>query len=308
MERRSYIYSAAFHATLVAVGVFGLPYYEPERIPEPPVILAELAPIAEKSNVPKVQPLPVEAKVEPPKPEPEPPKPEAKPEPPKPVTAAPPPPPPPPPPPQPQPKPVEAAKPAPPPPEPLPKPEAKVEPPKPEPPKPQPKPEPPKPQQTQAKAPDFSSVAALVNKMQKPTPAPPSPAPAQPQVAQRTPAPPAPRADGPSNPNLPLSISEKDFIASQIYDKWNLDCGRRDAREHVVRIQFMLNPDGSLKTQPEVLDAVRLYAQESYRASAEAARRAVHKAVPFKFPPNTDIAKFTQEIVLNFDPRTQCNS
>ena len=44
MERRSYIYSAAFHATIVAVAVFGLPYYEPERIPEPPVILAELAP------------------------------------------------------------------------------------------------------------------------------------------------------------------------------------------------------------------------------------------------------------------------
>ncbi|WP_430397706.1 hypothetical protein [Ferrovibrio sp.] len=305
MQRRSYVYSAAFHASLVAVGIFGLPYFERERIPEPPVILAELAPIAEKSNVPKPQPLPVEAKQEP-KQEPEPPKPEAKPEPPKPVTAAPPPPPPPPPPPQP-PKPVEAAKPTPPPPEPLPKPEVKAEPPK-----PVAKPEPPKPpappQQTQAKSPDFSSVAALVNKMQKPAPAPAQPAPAQPQVAQRTPAPPAPRAVGPSDPSQPLSISEKDFIASQIYDKWALDCGRRDAREHVVRVQFQLNPDGSLKTQPEVLDAVKLYTQDNYRASAEAARRAVFKAVPFKFPPNTDIAKFTQEIVLNFDPRTQCNS
>ncbi|WP_428248044.1 hypothetical protein [Ferrovibrio sp.] len=300
MQRRSYVYSAAFHASLVAVGIFGLPYFERERVPEPPVILAELAPIAEKSNVPKPQPIPVEAKQEP-KQEPEPPKPEAKPEPPKPVTAAPPPPPP-----QPQPKPVEAAKPTPPPPEPLPKPEVK-----PEPPKPVAKPEPPKPpappQQTQAKSPDFSSVAALVNKMQKPAPAQ-QQAQAQPQVAQRTPAPPAPRAVGPSDPSQPLSISEKDFIASQIYDKWALDCGRRDAREHVVRVQFQLNPDGSLKTQPEVLDAVRLYTQENYRASAEAARRAVFKAVPFKFPPNTDIAKFTQEIVLNFDPRTQCNS
>lgn len=316
MQRSSYVFSGGLHVGIVLLAVYGLPFYEFERPADPPVILAELAPIAEQSNVPKVQPRPVEAKAEP-KQEPEPPKPEVKPEPPKPMPAAAPPPPPPPPPAPP--KPAEAAKPAPPPPEPVPapKPVPKVEkaeaaPPKPEPPKPVEKPAPPK-QQTQQqakpqpKAPDFTDVAALVNRLQKTPPAP-TPSQPAPQVASRAPASPAPRAEGPSNPNLPLSISEKDFIASQIYDKWNLDCGRRDAREHVVRIQFMLNPDGTLKTQPEVLDAVKLYTQENYRASAEAARRAVHKAVPFKFPPNTDVGKFTQEIILNFDPRQQCNS
>ncbi|MBX3452993.1 hypothetical protein [Ferrovibrio sp.] len=316
MQRNSYVFSAGLHAGIVLFAVFGLPFYEPERPAEPPVILAELAPIAEQSNVPKVQPRPVEAKAEP-KPDPEPPKPEVKPEPPKPAPAAAAPPPPPPPPAPEPPKPVEAAKPAPAPePLPAPKPLPKVEKTEapPAPPKPVEKPAPPKPQpqvQTQApqqpKTTNFTDVAALVNRLQKTPPAP-TPSQPAPQVASRAPPAPAPRAEGPSNPNLPLSISEKDFIASQIYDKWNLDCGRRDAREHVVRIQFMLNPDGTLKTQPEVLDAVKLYTQENYRASAEAARRAVHKAVPFKFPPNTDVGKFTQEIVLNFDPRQQCNS
>lgn len=300
MRRSSYVFSASLHAAAVAVAIWGLPFFQFEPEPEPPIILAELAPIAEQSNIPKVQ---QEVKA-PPKPEtpPEPPKPEAKPEPPKPVTAAPPPPPPPPPPEPP--KPVE---------KPTPKPEAKPEEIAPAPPKPVSKPEPPKPeppkppQQTQAKAPDFSSVAALVNKLQKNTPQP-QQAP-QPQVAAKS-APPAPqqRMEGPANPNLPLSISERDFIASQIYDKWNLDCGRRDAREHIVRIQVQLNADGTLKSQPELLDTVRVMSQESYRAAAEAARRAVFKAAPFRFPPGADVQKFTQEMVLNFDPRQQCNS
>lgn len=308
MQRSSYIFSASLHAAVIAIAAFGLPLFEIERLPEPPVIIAELAPISDKSNVPKVQPVPVEAKAEP-KPDPEPPKPEPKPVPPAPAPAAAPPPPPPPAPP----KPAEAPKPAPAPapePAPLPKPEKAVAPPPtPAPPVPASKPAPPKPPPpapTQAKAPDMNDIAALVNKMAKNTPA---PAPTQPnQKTAAAPPAPAPRAVGPSNPNLPLSISEKDFLASQIYDKWNLDCGRRDARDHVVRIQFTLNPDGTLKTQPEVLDSVRLYTQENYRAAAESARRAVHKAVPFKFPPNTDINKFTQEIILNFDPRQQCNS
>lgn len=300
MRQSAIIYSAGLHVGVFLLAVYGLPFRDFERDPEPPVIVMEIAPIAEKTNIPKPAPEPVEAKAEPkPEPAPEPPKPDVKPEPAKPVTAAPPPPPPPPAPPPP--KPVEAPKPPPPEPapKPLPKPPEKVV----EAPKPQPKPEPPKPQQKQV---DFNSMAALVNKMQ-PKPAPQAPQPAPPKVAA-APAAPSPRAVGPSNPNLPLSISEKDFLAAQIYDKWNLDCGRRDAREHVVKIQFSLNADGSIRDQPELLDTARYFAQEGYRASAEAARRAVHKAVPFKFPPGADIQKFTQEIVLNFDPRQQCNS
>src|SRR3546814_18649923 len=42
--------------------------------------------------------------------------------------------------------------------------------------------------------------------------------------------------------------------------------------------------------------------QESYRAAAESARRAVLKAVPFKLPPG-DQEKWGQDIILNFDPR-----
>jgi len=312
VQRKSYIFSASLHGGILAFAVFGLPHlFETPREPEPPVILAEFAPIAEKTNVPKPQPKVVETKAEPKeepvpeqKPTPEPPKPQQQ--------AVTPPPPPPPPAPEP-PKQAEAPKPAPmpepiPAPKPLPKPKEVVETPDPpkvqEKPKPESKPTPPK--QTQVpeqktKQPDFSDVAALVNKMK----APPAPQPQQaPQTASRTPPAAAPRAEGPSNPNLPVSMSEKDFIRKQVEDKWQFDLGAKDAKDLVVRIKFSLNPDGSLRTQPEIVDTARMYlpGQESYRSAAESARRAVLKAAPFQLPPG-DKDKWGQDIILNFDPR-----
>lgn len=312
MQRQSYIFSASLHAGVVALGIFGLPYWwEKQREPEPMVVLAEFAPIAEKTNVPKPQPQVVETKA-PPKEEPVP---EAKPapEPPKQQAAATPPPPPPPPAPeppkqaeapkpQPMPEPVPSAK-------PLPKPKEVVETPEPpkvaEKPKPEAKPVPPKPTQQRteekSKTPNFSDVAALVNKMK----APPAPTPQQaPQTAARTPPAAAPRAEGPSNPNQPISMSEKDFIRKQVEDKWQFDIGAKDAGNLQVRISFSLNPDGSLRTQPQIVDTARMYlpGQESYHAAAESARRAVLKAVPFQLPPG-DRDKWGQEIILNFDPR-----
>jgi hypothetical protein len=311
VQRSSYIFSASLHAGIVAIAVFGLPYWEPKRDAEPPVILAEFAPIADKTNVPKPQPKVVESKAEPKeepapeqKPTPEPPKPQPQ--------AVAPPPPPPPPTPEP-PKQAEAPKPAPmpepvPSPKPLPKPKEVVEAPEPpkvaEKPKPEAKPVPPKTTQRpeeKSKTPSFTDVAALVNKMKAPPAAQPQQAP---QTASRTPPAAAPRAEGPSNPNLPISMSEKDFIRKQVEDRWQFDIGAKDASNLIVRIRFSLNPDGSLRTQPEIVDQARMYlpGQESYRSAAESARRAVLKAVPFQLPPG-DKEKWSQDIILNFDPR-----
>jgi hypothetical protein len=311
VQRSSYIFSASLHAGITALAIFGLPYWEPKREPEPPVILAEFAPIADKTNVPKPQPKVVESKAEPKeepvpeqKPTPEPPKPQPQ--------AVAPPPPPPPPAPEP-PRQAEAPKPAPmpepvPSPKPVPKPKDVVETPEPpkvaEKPKPEAKPAPPKTTQRteeKSKAPSFTDVAALVNKMKAPPAAQPQQAP---QTAARTPPASAPRAEGPSNPNLPISMSEKDFIRKQVEDKWQFDIGAKDASNLQVRIRFSLNPDGTLRTQPEIVDQARMYlpGQESYRSAAESARRAVLKAVPFQLPPG-DKDKWGQDIILHFDPR-----
>ncbi|MEK9971205.1 MAG: hypothetical protein VW600_18890, partial [Ferrovibrio sp.] len=93
-------------------------------------------------------------------------------------------------------------------------------------------------------------------------------------------------------------------IRKQVEDKWQFDIGAKDAKDLVVRIRFSLNPDGSLRTQPEIVDQARMYlpGNESYRSAAESARRAVLKAVPFQLPPG-DKDKWGQDIILNFDPR-----
>ena len=185
MQRSSYIFSASLHAGILALAVFGLPYFRPDPPTEPLVVLAEFAPVAEKTNVPKPQPKVVDSKAEKkPEPVPETKKAEPKPEPPKPPqSAVTPPPPPPPPTPEPPKKQVEAPKPAPmpepePTPKPVPRPDKVADAPEPpkkkvETPKPEEKPRPPKPKTMTQKSKqlDFADVAALVNKMQKTPPA-----------------------------------------------------------------------------------------------------------------------------------------
>ncbi len=285
--------------------VVGLPLFDPPPPVDepPPVILAEIAPISEKSNPPPPVPK-VEAKKEEPKPEP--PKPQP--------VAAPPPPPPPPPPPVPQkaeaPPPPEPVKP--PDAEPLPAPKAKpaeppkvveAKPPPPAPPQPRAKPAPPPPEPApptnETKPLDITKLAALINKIQKPQ-APQTPTPPSPTPAQAKPVPPSPV---PSRPDLPVTQSEKDFIRGQIERRWNVDPGARDANSLVVRIRMYLNPDGTVRGTPEILNQSDLktgYAQ----SAAESARRAILMAQPIKFPEGSDPARWTRdEIVLTFNPR-----
>ena len=301
LPRAAMAISATLHAGAVVVAIWGLPFlFEERKIEDQPpvVILAEMAPIAEKTNPPP--PAPKVAKPEPPKPEP--PKPE-------PVKAPPPPPPPPAAQPEPAPAPpkeVQAE------PEPAPLPKAKPKPvevaepppPPPEPPKPKAKPAPPQQVQTpqsDPKAPSFDQVAALVNKLTKAAPTP--PAPAQQTPVNSRPSPPTPI---PSRLDQPVTQSEKDFIRGQIERNWNVPAGAKDAENLVVRIKFALNADGSLRQQPEILDSARLTmsGQEFYRAAAESARRAVLRSAPFKFPQGVDPDRWTrEEIVLTFNPK-----
>jgi hypothetical protein len=305
LPRGALAVSAGLHVAVVAVAVFGLPFFFEDRVIEdqpPVVILAEMVPLAEKPNPPPPAP-----KVAKPEPKPEPPKPE-------PVNTPPPPPPPPP-----------AAKPEPPaptppkevqaPPEPAPvipkeKPKpvevAEPPPPTPEPPRPKAKPTPPTQVQTpqaDPKAPSFDQqMAALVNKLAKTPPAPQTP-PTPVQAAAPRPSPPT---NVPSRLDQPVTQSDKDFIRGQIERKWNVPTGARDAENLVVKIRFALNPDGSIRQKPEILDSGRMMrpGQEFFRAAAESALRAVLQAAPFKFPPGADAERWARdEIELTFNPK-----
>ncbi|MCW5732121.1 MAG: energy transducer TonB [Alphaproteobacteria bacterium] len=280
--RKAVFLSMTFHVAIMLLAMFGVPwsFREPPILDEP-VVLVELAPIAERTNAPPpaAPPRPEPPKPEPPKPEPpkpEPPKPEPpKPEPPKPEP--------------PKPEPAPRAEPAP----------KKAEPPPPEPiAKPRPKPEPPKP------AFDPNKLAALLDRAPRTPSSAPQPA-APPQPAPQSAARPVPNA--PSSPLAPVTQGERDFLVAQIQRNWNLDCGRKDADKIVVRVQAHYNPDGSLRDQPQILDQGQLFApgRESWAAAAQAALRAVLMTQPLKFPPG-DLARWNQPFILNFDSRAFC--
>jgi hypothetical protein len=317
--------SAVLHAVLVTLAIFGLPVlFHSEELAER-LIVVELFTVAEETTPtppPKPEPPEPEPKVAavaeprpeleaikpPPKPEPEPPKPE-------PVKAEPAPPPPPP-----EPEPVKAPPPPPPEPEkqvavlepepePAPKPKPKPEPPKPvaktvEPapkPKPRPKPRPKTVAKPKKQSFDADRIAALLDKkIKKANSTPPRPR----EEAEKQPPEKTTRPTPTRVATQPLTLSEKDAIRVQIERCWSVPAGAKDAENLIVRIRIFLNPDGSLRGQPEIVDRARMEqpGEEYFRTAAESARRAVLKCTPLQQLPVTKYERW-RDIELTFNPR-----
>jgi len=307
--RRATLISSAVHLGVFLVAWFGLPQlFSPPEVRDTP-LLVEVTTIAEITNAPPVQQAqrPPEPPKEEPKPEPpappEPPKP-APPPPPTPPPPAPAPPPPPPPPPAPPP-------PAPPPPTPAPAP-APAPTPRAETPLPQPpraRPEPPRPQtqqQQQAQRPrqqNFDFEAMLQN-LQRPRPQPSQPAPQQ-QQAARPPSPPAAASNAPYNPALPVSASDKEFVANQIRQNWLVDVGAKDLQTFIVELRLTILADGTV-TQARVFNDYGRMGDGAYRSFAESAVRAAQRSSPLKLPPGRE-SQFS-DIVLVFSGKDMIRS
>jgi hypothetical protein len=295
--RTGAILSLLFHLAIVLLLIFGLPdlFEREETIVEP--VSVQLATIADLTTAPKPVETPPKPVIKPadtpPPPAPKAPTPPTPPSPPEPKQAE-----------QPPPKPEEAPPPPPSPPTPpqpqpaqtlpdLPQPEvipdktqekpppqeAKIEtPPAPElrPPqvdKPKPKPERKPVQQAAA----FNSL--LKNLTQ-----------AQNQTAEATPTPPETPPEPTQAPSAPigeqLTSSELDAVKSQVAGCWYLDPGKKGADTMVVEIHVTLGPDGGVIGNPEIMDTGRAASDPTYRAAAEAARRALLKCSPLRLPTN----------------------
>ncbi|HVC53110.1 MAG TPA: energy transducer TonB [Stellaceae bacterium] len=305
--------SATLHVALLTVIALGLPNLFRPPVPQDTPIAVELVTIGPETRathpnphrpIPHAKPLPPQPAPPAPIPEPKPAPPQASAEPP--PSAAPPPPPPTPQPPKEAPKPT----PAPPPPPPPPKPMAAEKPPPPPPPlKPQPpRAEPKNPQ------PAFDT---LMHKLDRPQP---KPAPAsfdsllknltRTESAQTQDAPPqrqrvAATSPASSQPRAPLgsqlSASEIDVIREQIERCWNVPAGARDAKDLVVEIHVIMNPDGTVQ-QATIVNQGNMN-DPYYRAAAESARRAFYnpQCTPLKLPPGKyDVWK---DFVADFSPK-----
>lgn len=290
--RRSFFLSTLFHAVIIAVAHYGVPFlHRPPLILDMPIVV-EVVTISDKTNAP-----PPEVPKETPKAKEPPPPPPPPPEPPKAVET---PPPPPMPAPKPEPEPEVAA--VPPPPEP--KPQAKPLP------KEEPKPTAPpnladKKPKHKPKPPDrfASALKDLAKELKKSEPAPPAKkeeekkSSFESQIAKALSS--KPRQHDSS---LPVSISEIDMVRKQIEKCWNPPSGAKEAENLIIEIKVEMNQNGTVRNA-DIVDKSRMQRDSFFNAAAEGALRAVLNPAcqPFRLSPE----KYEQwrTMTLNFNPK-----
>ncbi len=282
--RGGFAFSVAAHAVILALLIFGLPYFHPKHQDMPPMISVELVEMGKETTTNKVSDAnKVKQKVEEEKPAPPtPPPPESKPAPdPKPEV-------------QPEPKPEPMKMEAPPelaqldttvPELKLPAPVVKKEPPPP--PKVEPKKEPPKPA-----APSFDSVLKNLTKdVKEPTKQPPVLAAKNPPVV----------ATGAQAPiSAKLTQSETDRLMQQLARCWNMPDAVKDAQNLIVVLQVRVNPDRT-SAQIQIEDQGRM-SDPGFSAAANAAKRALRMpdCQVLDLPP--DKYQEWQDLDITFDP------
>lgn len=283
--RRGMTYSMMLHLAVILIAFLGLPHLmrPPVEIDEP--IPVEVVAVAPKTNVPKAEPKPVEppppkqAETPPAPPLPEPPPAPAKAEVPPPPEPAPP-----------APAPVVAALP------PEPPPQPKVEK------KPEPPPEPaeartplvPIPPKAKPTPPPQATVETILKSVEKIKPR------SEPDQAEKVVKEFAgsPKSVSSSLDNK-LTVSEIEAVRRQIERYWNVPAGAKDAKNLVIDIHVVMNPDGTVR-QATIVDQTRMASDGFFRAAAESAYRAIFLAQPLKLPP--DKYSLWQDMTLSFNP------
>jgi hypothetical protein len=128
----------------------------------------------------------------------------------------------------------------------------------------------------------------------------------QQQQAQAQPAP-APQqqaarpSNAPSNPNLPLSMTEMDAIRQRVSQFWNIDPGARGVETFAVDLRVWADRDGTVRDVRVV--AVQGEAGGFRDAFADGARRAVLRASPLPMPAERAAQLTDGNLILAFSAR-----
>jgi hypothetical protein len=141
----------------------------------------------------------------------------------------------------------------------------------------------------------FDAVLKNLSKLkpQEATTQPPSP-------DVKAPVKPVTGAQAPVSANL--TASEMDALKQQLRQCWNLPAAAKNAKDLVVDLDVMVNPDRTVQTV-EIVDKSRMASDSEYRAAAESARRALRNPLctPLALPPEK--YKEWQSMTLHFDPK-----
>ena len=102
--------------------------------------------------------------------------------------------------------------------------------------------------------------------------------------------------------NVGLTLSEEDALKAQIFGCWSIPLGLPYNENLMVRIKLKLKPDGTI-IDSEILDHARMNkpGQNFYKVLAESALRAIQLCQPLRVP-STGYERW-KDLQLNFDAR-----
>lgn len=96
-----------------------------------------------------------------------------------------------------------------------------------------------------------------------------------------------------------LSQNELDALRARLRECWNVPVGVAEARDLIVTVRIQFKQDGSLQTDPRLMNSG---SHPAFQVAAESALRAVRTCAPFSFLP---VAKYEawKDVIVDFDPR-----
>ena len=96
-----------------------------------------------------------------------------------------------------------------------------------------------------------------------------------------------------------LSQNELDALRARLRECWNVPVGVAEARDLIVTVRIQFKQDGSLQTEPRLMNSG---GHPAFQVAAESALRAVRTCAPFSFLP---VAKYEawKDVIVDFDPR-----
>ena len=131
------------------------------------------------------------------------------------------------------------------------------------------------------------------------------------KIQEPTDQPPEPQAKNPpkrmTGAQAPVSAnltaSELAALSAQLGRCWSVPATAKDAQDLVVDVDVTVNPDRTLAGAPSVVDQARMSSDPTFRAAALAAMRALRnpQCSPLELPP--DKYQEWQTMTIHFDPK-----
>lgn len=96
-----------------------------------------------------------------------------------------------------------------------------------------------------------------------------------------------------------LSQNEIDALRARLRQCWNVPVGVAEARDLVVTVRIQFKQDGSLLTEPRLMNSG---SHPAFLTASESALRAVRTCAPYTFLPAAKYEAW-KDVIVDFDPR-----